>query len=87
MGKQQRAASATNKAAILTRVKTALKDESVITHIADRIGTAVANTIIQRLAKLEAVLDEKKKICHLETYSGRVWTKLIKWNNAADERL
>ena len=67
MDKQQRAASATDNADILTQVKTALKDESVITHIADRIATAVANTIIQRLDKLEAVLDEKnKKICHLE---------------------
>ena len=67
MGKQQRAASATDNADILTQVKTALKDESVITHIADRIASAVVNTIIQRLDKLEAVLDEKnKKICHLE---------------------
>ena len=77
MGKQQRAASATDNADILTQVKTALKDESVITHIADRIATAVANTIIQRLDKLEAVLDEKnKKICdpssRNQSHVGRV---------------
>ena len=64
MGKQQRAASATDNADILTQVKTALKDESVITQIADRIASAVANTIIQRLDKLEA--EKNKKICHLE---------------------
>ena len=55
MGKQQRAASATDNA------------ESVITHIADRIAAAVAKTILQRLDKLETVLGEKnEKICNLE---------------------
>ena len=67
MGKQQRGASATYNADILEQVKTVLKDESVITHIADRIAAAVAKTILQRLDKLETVLGEKnEKICNLE---------------------
>ena len=45
MGKQHRAASATDNADVLEQVKTALKDESVITHIADRIAAAVPKTI------------------------------------------
>ena len=49
----QQAVSVSDNGNILTQVKTALKDESVITHITDRIATAVANTIIHRLDKLE----------------------------------
>ena len=60
MGKRQRTALATDNADIVTQVKTALKDESVITHIADRICH-----LEQTLVELE---DKDDK---LEQYSRR----------------